>query len=242
MSSGKRMYWRFIFLLIALILIVFNFSCAHKKPVMHGHFKPIPIPESSVEELPPVGNMHPLEALKIAGECFQEAKKLREEGDNKGARDKYLTVRRTLISGGIVPNIFKELRDDWEKNFVPESEKRVKLDSLHTWKIISGLQSKSHYSEIVVPFPLPERVLFEMEDVINRYPVRFQEGLNRSGLYVEYIREKFSKEGLPEELCWLAMVESSFQTKIDSPSGAGGMWQFIRSTARNYGLVMDSIP
>lgn len=225
--------------LFVVILVVIS-GCAHKKTVLHIKFTPTPVPEVPTQELAPLPTMSPVEALKIAGEYFQEAKELRKKGDLKNAKEKYLTARRTLISGGIAPQVFKELRDEWENNFLPESEKNMNLEHLNTWKIISGLKSKGRYSEIIIPFPLPERVIFEIEDVLNRYPTRFQEGLNRSGLYIKYIRGKLAEQGLPEELCWLAMVESMFQTKVNSPAGAGGMWQFIRSTGKNYGLVMDS--
>ncbi|MCX8064500.1 MAG: LysM peptidoglycan-binding domain-containing protein [Candidatus Hydrogenedentes bacterium] len=227
-----------ILLLVSCILV--NLSCAHKKQVFDAHFTPTPIPEVPTEELAPPPTMFPIKALRIAGEYFQEAKEFRVKGDIKNAKEKYLTARRTLISGGIVPGVFKELREDWEVNFIPESEKKMKLDHLNTWRILSGLKSSNgKYSEIVIPFPLPERVIYEMEDVINRYPKQFQEGLNRSGLYLKYIREKFAEQGLPEELCWLVMIESMFQTKVNSPSNAGGMWQFIRLTAKHYGLIMD---
>jgi len=45
--------------------------------------------------------------------------------------------------------------------------------------------------------------------------------------------------GVPDEFVNLAMLESAFNPKAISPSGAVGLWQFTKSTARNYGLVVN---
>ncbi|HWO42056.1 MAG TPA: transglycosylase SLT domain-containing protein [Candidatus Eisenbacteria bacterium] len=63
--------------------------------------------------------------------------------------------------------------------------------------------------------------------------------LSRSGRYFQMISEILGAEGLPEELAYLALVESNFSTTAKSPSGAVGLWQFIPSTARQYGLKID---
>jgi len=103
--------------------------------------------------------------------------------------------------------------------------------------------SKSHsesFSDLEIPHPLPEAIVAEIEELQHSYPKTFQRGLNRSTRYMPYIQEEFRKAGLPEDLAWLAMVESMFQPKVVSPAGAGGMWQFMRATGRRYDLRMDS--
>lgn len=47
------------------------------------------------------------------------------------------------------------------------------------------------------------------------------------------------KHGLPEELALLPVIESAFNNFAVSRSGAAGLWQFIPSTARRYGLRVD---
>jgi hypothetical protein len=172
--------------------------------------------------------------LRVAGDYFIEAKESLQKGDKKTAEEKYLTARRTLISGGIVPGIFHELDEFWEKNMLPESEKKINLELINTYKIIEGLKGISPYNSIDFPFPVPERVLCEIEDAQNRYPDRFQEGLDRSGYYNPYIRECLKKEGLPQELCCVVMIESMYKLKAFSTAGAAGMWQFMRSTGEHY--------
>jgi len=65
-------------------------------------------------------------------------------------------------------------------------------------------------------------------------------GIERSGDYLEMAREEFRKAGVPEDLVWLAFVESVWNPKAVSPAAAGGIWQFIRPTATDYGLKVES--
>ena len=68
----------------------------------------------------------------------------------------------------------------------------------------------------------------------------FANALARSGRYFPMIAKTLHEEGLPEELAYLALIESEFSPQASSPSGAAGLWQFVPSTARKYGLRMDS--
>jgi membrane-bound lytic murein transglycosylase D len=71
---------------------------------------------------------------------------------------------------------------------------------------------------------------------------RFREGVIRSGAYLSEIKEIFRRSGLPEDLAYLPHVESSFNPKAYSKFGAAGIWQFTRSTGRQFmkvGYTMD---
>ena len=63
---------------------------------------------------------------------------------------------------------------------------------------------------------------------------RFRTGIIRSGAYIDEIRRIFRSYGLPEDLSYLPHVESSFNPKAYSKFGAAGMWQFTRSTGKQY--------
>lgn len=67
----------------------------------------------------------------------------------------------------------------------------------------------------------------------------FATWLRRSGRYREAIRKVLKKKSLPEDLTWLAMVESGFDPQARSPVGATGLWQFMPETAKIYGLSQD---
>jgi len=63
---------------------------------------------------------------------------------------------------------------------------------------------------------------------------RFREGLVRSSPYINAIRRIFRDAGIPEDLAYLAHVESSFNNHAHSKSGAAGIWQFTRETGRHF--------
>ena len=64
--------------------------------------------------------------------------------------------------------------------------------------------------------------------------------LARSTRYLPLIQEVFQEHGLPEDLAYLAMIESGFNPYAYSPAHASGLWQFIAGTGRRYGLAVDS--
>jgi membrane-bound lytic murein transglycosylase D len=62
--------------------------------------------------------------------------------------------------------------------------------------------------------------------------------LERRRKYLPIIDKVFREHGLPEDVMHVALVESAFQTGARSHRGAVGLWQFISSTAKRYGLVV----
>ncbi len=67
----------------------------------------------------------------------------------------------------------------------------------------------------------------------------YQKWLNRRSKYEALYAEIFAEFGLPPELIYHSMIESGFSTGAYSWAHAVGLWQFIRSTGRNYGLRAD---
>jgi membrane-bound lytic murein transglycosylase D len=63
-----------------------------------------------------------------------------------------------------------------------------------------------------------------------------EHGLARSGRYDDMIRRVLREEGVPQELIYLAQAESGFHPLAVSRAGARGMWQFMGSRAKGYGL------
>jgi membrane-bound lytic murein transglycosylase D len=72
----------------------------------------------------------------------------------------------------------------------------------------------------------------ERKQVINRF-------LARSTRYLPMIREIFQEHGLPEDMAYLALVESGYNPHAYSHANACGMWQFIRGTGLRYGLAIN---
>jgi len=67
----------------------------------------------------------------------------------------------------------------------------------------------------------------------------FENTLRRANYYMPIMIPILQKHGLPEELALLPAIESAFNPFAVSRAGAAGLWQFIPSTARRYGLRVD---
>ncbi|HEV8497139.1 MAG TPA: lytic transglycosylase domain-containing protein, partial [Gemmatimonadaceae bacterium] len=63
--------------------------------------------------------------------------------------------------------------------------------------------------------------------------------LERGTRYEPMIRAKMRDGGLPEDMYYLALIESGFDPNAYSRAAAVGMWQFMTSTARDMGMRVD---
>lgn len=79
-----------------------------------------------------------------------------------------------------------------------------------------------------------------IQQFINYYQGRgrstMEAGLRRSGQFMQMARKIFRDEGVPEDITWLAQVESAWRPKVVSWAAASGLWQFIPGTGKTYGL------
>jgi membrane-bound lytic murein transglycosylase D len=90
-----------------------------------------------------------------------------------------------------------------------------------------------------LPVEVTERVRYWMKRFQTDQRSSFESFLSREGLYGSLIREKLRARGMPEELLYLAMIESGFSTGATSDVAAVGLWQLMGPTAREYGLRVD---
>ncbi len=91
----------------------------------------------------------------------------------------------------------------------------------------------------VSSFAANRRVLQYLEFFQVEARDRFEIWLSRLGRYEGMIRERLRAKGLPEDLVYLTLIESGLSNTAVSRAKAVGMWQFIASTARLYGLTVD---
>jgi membrane-bound lytic murein transglycosylase D len=68
---------------------------------------------------------------------------------------------------------------------------------------------------------------------------RFALWLDRKPQYEPMISAKLEAHDMPQDLIYLAMIESGFNPKAQSPAKAGGLWQFISETGKRYGLTVN---
>ncbi len=66
-----------------------------------------------------------------------------------------------------------------------------------------------------------------------------ERGMSRGTRYDAMLRRKFRESGLPEDMTYLALIESSYLPHAYSRAAAVGMWQFMAPTARGIGMRVD---
>lgn len=63
--------------------------------------------------------------------------------------------------------------------------------------------------------------------------------LSRSTRYEKLMKKVLSDNGLPDDLFYIALIESGFSSRATSHAAAVGYWQFIRGTGKRYGLEIN---
>ena len=90
-----------------------------------------------------------------------------------------------------------------------------------------------------IPIPEHAKVLSYVEVMQGRMRDYIQESLARGAKYMPMIQAVFRAEGLPLDLAYIPIIESSFKTNALSKASAKGPWQFMKPTAKDHGLKTD---
>jgi len=103
------------------------------------------------------------------------------------------------------------------------------------------LPSSLEFSGEAVPLDKPDiRERLDKELLVNTYwQSNMMLLLKRANKYFPLIEEILKEEGVPEDFKYLAVIESALEN-IRSPRGAKGFWQIMPSTAKEYGLEVNS--
>ena len=116
---------------------------------------------------------------------------------------------------------------------------------------------RSQVSSFTVPLQVPKEVRFADEVIpLDRYDLRERMDrelmaftymhsstlltLKRANRYFSVIEPILRKNGLPDDLKYLAVIESSLNPLAYSRAGAAGMWQFMKGTGRDFGLEVNN--
>ena len=100
----------------------------------------------------------------------------------------------------------------------------------------------SYTSDFIAPLNAKEQqeeVLLYFKYFIHRGRDKMKMSLKRAEKYLPYVFNVFNEKGIPEDIAYLAIVESGFNPNAVSRAGAAGMWQFMPATGRHYGLERD---
>ncbi len=83
------------------------------------------------------------------------------------------------------------------------------------------------------------RVTYFVDVFSGRVKAAFEKGLSRQSRYASLISDRLRARGLPQDLTYLAFVESWYNPDAYSKAAAVGMWQFMARTAKGVGLRVD---
>lgn len=94
-----------------------------------------------------------------------------------------------------------------------------------------------------------EQIPTEMNGLVIKW-IKFFQGrgrglmekyLSRSSRYIPMMKQVLKDRGLPEDLVYIALIESGFSPRALSHAGAVGYWQFMRGTGKEYGLKISAL-
>ncbi|MDI6727309.1 MAG: transglycosylase SLT domain-containing protein [Thermodesulfovibrionales bacterium] len=144
-----------------------------------------------------------------------------------------------LITAADLPLSAQESTESSEKISQPKTDKsQGNAEEGQTSLILSNANSP-----LGISYKSNETAIKAIEKNIalfkDRIKKRFSVWLERSAKYIEIMQDVLKEKGMPEELVFLPIVESGFNLNAYSPARAVGPWQFIASTAKRYGLVID---
>lgn len=139
-------------------------------------------------------------------------------------------VSRTPLDETIEPELKKQAekareRLDSDENAIADEETTV---DENLWHRLRGLFALDHSVT-------DERVQQQLNWYV-RHPSYIDRVVERGGRYLHYIVDEIEARGMPGELALLPIVESAFDPFAYSHGRAAGMWQFIPSTGKYFGL------
>ena len=223
-----------------------------------SHIPPIPPPEE--ESSPAYGLLRSAEAVYAEGVVcnmkrdwdgaradFDEALRLVAQIDAAGEEDEDLST--------LVDLLLREIAYDYRFALAHTDSLEVTAAPVVLSAALEGLASteytKQRLSELAGELPkalsgefdfpvvwnerVKEKIVYFQTDA--REP--FSEWLRRSGRWVPKIKEIFAERGLPQDLAYLPLIESGFAPNAYSWAHAMGMWQFVKSTGRIFGLDIN---
>src|SRR5579872_7271885 len=115
---------------------------------------------------------------------------------------------------------------DETNEIAPSADARVKAKA----------QAEIKHTRSDLPLMMTDQVAGYISYFSNRGRGTFERAFARSGRYRELMLPILKQEGVPQDLIYLAQAESGFHPLAVSRVGARGIWQFMASRARGYGL------
>ncbi len=135
-----------------------------------------------------------------------------------------------FLSGCLVQPVIEDSNQAVETELSVAEPVEDKTPEIDTWQRIRN------------GFDLPDVKHKRVQQELNwfkRHPEYIKRVVERARPYLHYIIETVEAAGLPSEIALLPIVESAFQPFAYSHGRAAGIWQFIPSTGKRYGLKQN---
>ncbi|MGB7295514.1 MAG: LysM peptidoglycan-binding domain-containing protein [Candidatus Aminicenantales bacterium] len=199
---------------------------AETAPVSDG----VPLPEGSDQDKEASGEKEEAaELLEAALSTYQDAQAAWERGESEAALQA-LDEAYGFILRAQLPQDSPLLQEKKDLRLLIAQ----RIQQIYAARLMPA--GDNHKS---IPLEENKEVLNEIACFQGRERSYFLDAYRRSGLYRDMIIEELRKEGLPDDLFWLPMIESFFKVRALSRARALGMWQFISSTGYRFGLNRD---
>ncbi len=132
-----------------------------------------------------------------------------------------------------------DVEDPFDSLFTELTWEEIYEEALRSPGIGEGTEPWAGPEFLDVP-PRERRRIQKIVRFTLRRRARYLERIVERGRpYYGYIVDRLLEEGLPVELVYLPIIESAYNPRARSRAGAVGLWQFMASTARKYGLRVD---
>ncbi|PSF04770.1 lytic transglycosylase [Marinobacter fuscus] len=141
------------------------------------------------------------------------------------------TEEQSPLDDAISPELQAQARDAREKLDNPQRQAGDGLDNADLWSRLRSGFVMDHSVD-------NDRVQAQLDWYV-RHPKYINRVVERGTRYLHYIIEETEKRGLPAELALLPIVESAFDPFAYSHGRAAGLWQFIPSTGKYFGLTQS---
>ncbi len=178
--------------------------------------------------------------LEAAKQSFDRAFNLLLGSDLDVRSDERLQQELDRVLDGV--NGFELTALQVGDGFTEQKSEPAPIDEANevTFPVDPNVKAKAEAEVKSTRSDLPLMMTDQVAGYINYFSTRgrgtLERALVRSGRYQTMIRQTLKEEGVPQDLIYLAQAESGFHPLALSRAGARGMWQFMGSRARGYGL------
>lgn len=195
--------------------------------------------------------VQPVDSVLVSKNSLERGLKVMVQQLKKGHKDSvstwfkanyYQLHKFNLLEDSVLLQISNSLKE----NRVTEQKENsvvVSSDTAYIKKEIERLAIKLGEDPSTV---LPDDFIADVEKYIQLFSTRpsyrnfFRNAYRQSRKYIPALKNKFIEKGLPAEVLYFVMIESSFNPNALSKAGAAGMFQFMPATGRQFGLKVNN--